>query len=92
MPLIRAKHDVFGECLVPDSRVRLHPDEWTPFDPAEHTAPEVVEYLDEAPPTEVERVVTAESQRSRPRKTVLAKDTPTPDAVGSGNTPTSTED
>ena len=93
MALIPARHDVFGECLVPESKVRLHPDAWTAFDPTEHTATEVLEYLEDAPPTEVERVIAAEGKRSRPRKTVLAEgETETPDAVGAGNTPTSTED
>lgn len=32
MALIRAHHQVFGICRVPESKVRLHPDEWTPVD------------------------------------------------------------
>lgn len=92
MALIRARHDVFGERLVPESRVRLHPDEWTAFDPSEHTATEVLDYIEAAPPAEVERVA-AEGKRSRPRKTVLAEGaTQTPDAVGAGTTTPSTED
>lgn len=32
MALIRAHHAVFGVCRVPDTRVALHPQDWTPLD------------------------------------------------------------
>jgi hypothetical protein len=30
--LIRARHEVFGVCRVPEGAVRLFPDEWEPLD------------------------------------------------------------
>lgn len=42
MALIRAHHAVFGVCMVPDTRVALHPQDWTPIDgdPAQPHAPD----------------------------------------------------
>lgn len=72
MPLIPAFHEVFGLCLVPDSRVRLHPGEWSTYDPGEHRAADVVEHLRRCGPHVRDRVLELERAARRPRKTVLA--------------------
>ena len=94
MPLIAAFHEVFGLCLVPESRVRLHPDAWSTYDPAEHNVDPVVDHLQQAGPRERARVLELE-RAGKARKTVLAEDSltehpSTPDADGAGDTPTQT--
>lgn len=90
MALVRARHAVFGVCLIPATRLALHPDEWTavdapipprdvPFNPAVHNVPEVLAYLADASPSERARVLAAERSSDRPRQTVLA--------VGDDSTP-----
>lgn len=89
MALIPAHHEVFGTCMVPESKVALHPDEWSVYDPAEHNVEDVVAYLQQAGPRERARVLELERSAAKPRKTVLGEDHETPDAVGSGDhTPT----
>ena len=85
MTLIYARHDVFGVCQVPESRVHRHPDEWTKvdppatppgvFNPLAHNADVVVEHLSTATNAEIARVIDLERTRTKgPRKTVLAAD------------------
>lgn len=33
MALIRARHAVYGVCLIPEGKAALHPDDWTPVEP-----------------------------------------------------------
>ena len=72
MPLIPAFHEVFGLCLVPESRVRLHPGEWSTYDPGAHRAADVVDHLHRCSPLARARVLALERAARRPRKTVLA--------------------
>lgn len=88
MALIPAFHEVFGWQMIPQSRQRLHPDEWSTYNPAEHNADDVVAYLRGAGPRERARVLELE-RGAKARKTVLeefVEDHETPDAVGAGNT------
>ncbi|TKJ24364.1 hypothetical protein [Blastococcus sp. CCUG 61487] len=87
MALIPAFHEVYGWQLIPESRQRLHPDEWSVYDPAAHNADDVVKYLAAAGPRERARVLALERD-GKARKTVLAEDPETPVAVGAGE-PTS---
>lgn len=89
MALIRAHHKVYGWHLVPEGKVRLHPDDWSTFDPAEHTVTEVVDHLRAASPEERERVLELERSQPSPRKTVLVEEDKTP-APGAGDTTTQT--
>lgn len=89
MALIRAFHEVFGWQLIPQSRQRLHPEEWSTYNPADHNVDDVVGYLRGAGPRERARVLQLERAARRPRKTVLeafAEDPQTPVAVGAGST------
>jgi len=90
VPLISAHHPVYGTCLIPESRLRLRPGEWTPtFAPAEHTARAVIAHLRACAPDERDRVLALERAAARPRKTVLALARhQTPVAVGAGATTT----
>ena len=93
MALIRAHHPVYGTCLIPESRLRLRPGEWTvDFDPAEHTARAVIAHLRRSAPDERDRVLALERTAARPRKTVLAltRHPKTPVAVGAGSRTTPT--
>ena len=100
MALVLARHEVFGDHLIPEARLRLHPDEWTaiggepeqksgPYDPLAQKAPEVLAYLEKASASERVRVLEVERQARRPRKTVLAfgENSQPPAAVGAGDTP-----
>jgi hypothetical protein len=99
MALIAAFHEVYGHRLVPESRVRLHPDEWSTYDPDEDNVPEVLAYLAMANRAERERVFALE-RAGKNRVTVLAEEArllgedevlddtshhQTPDAVGAGD-------
>lgn len=103
MALVLARHAVFGEHLIPQRRLALHSDDWTPvegsteapvvplqFDPAAHTVPEVAAYYEQASASERLRVLEVERSALKPRTTVLAlgEATKTPDAVGAGPTDT----
>lgn len=48
MALIPARHAVFGVCLVPLSRILLHPTEWLPVDEPE-TEPAPTEWRTPTP-------------------------------------------
>ena len=73
MALIPAFHEVFGWHLVPESRVRLHPDDWSTYDPTAHHVDEVLAYLETVGLRERARVLALEHQ-GKQRKTVLAEE------------------
>ena len=100
MALIPAFHEVYGWNLIPEQRQRLHPDEWSTYNPAEHNVDDVVAYLEKVGPRERARVFALEGDGKK-RKTVLEvepglvgedaltageHDTQTPDAAGAGDT------
>lgn len=82
MALIPAFHETYGWCLVPEGKVRLHPEDWSTYEPTAHNAPDVIAYLRGAGPRERDRVLAVEHAQATPRKTVLAfgsgLDTPAP--------------
>lgn len=71
MPMIPARHEVFGEHLVPDTWLWLYPDDWKGYDPTEHDVDEVIAYLTDAGDDERQRVLAAEQASPRPRVTIL---------------------
>lgn len=70
MALIPAFHEVYGWNLIPEQRQRLHPAEWSVYNPAEHNVDDVVAYLEKVGPRERARVFALE-HGSKQRKTVL---------------------
>lgn len=85
MPLIRARHEVFGVCEVPDTGYYLD-NGWTPvddgtpteaergalFNPAEHSVEEVAAYLAEADEAEQDRVRALELD-GKARKSIVGE-------------------